>query len=920
MFDGTIPSYFSWRAAFIQNIHPVYCQLNLKVQIIKETLSLKDSFLRSIVSSLRDSPDHYRDALTSLEETYGNPEKMVMGLVNGLCNHPAVSENDHGSLLGLIQELNSIKMTLVQSGLEGTFNSPLMLQAALALFPMNYQCKYHDWLQDFHPDDQPSLDSLLIFGKRQARTLSRSISHALPVVPKLLTKRTFQHAVQDVDGRQAALGSSCKSHTAKLDGLIEELSLSAIDDDSETEQTHIVRVAPPCPLCSGQAHLYRICPKFIKLSIKDRRAHLIETKKCFRCFREGHNMANCQSRLKCRKCKEQHNTLVCLKDVPEAQNLNQDNDILVQGPPASLPIVAILLENPNTHKTIETNALLDTGAQRSFISEHIRTKLALTGHAEPYHSMGFGGVKTSFNYSVSCVVRAFTLDRLANSFLKVSSLPDPVGDLYPEKTSPELMNHPSLKDLKLAPVLSNVKVEVIIGTDNPVALKSNHPDVLLPGGPLAKHSMFGYVLMGQRQLDVIRQDALTQAKEYSALIRLDPLFVRSYRDTYLYLVDIGFRGSSISDLVLGDLWINDAQFLTLDKTHWPQPHGLGQAANEALTEVKSGCTLEATYILKKQDRVSLMEVDILTKFNSLHKATKTLALVVLFVSKCKSTVQLPPRSRPGAVRFLDCSISWPGLKTVKFKKLSMLPILTPVQLQLAEDRIVSKSQLYADPQTYDAIKTGSEVQPSDVLRELCLFIDDKAIVTQFHAASTARDKSLNDPSLLVALCAKFPKVKFRFAPARTLHANGIMERIIQNSPDDLRPLTPAHFLAGSALRDASPIAINSSLAKCYNLVRETLDKVWIRYQKEVLLQLRIVNKWLAKWDSLLVGDVVIIMDDQDRSSFRLGRITETHPSPSDGIVRSVSINVGNNVWRCHVSSLLLLVRPEHNQTDDPIIS
>jgi hypothetical protein len=119
-------------------------------------------------------------------------------------------------------------------------------------------------------------------------------------------------------------------------------------------------------------------------------------------------------------------------------------------------------------------------------------------------------------------------------------------------------------------------------------------------------------------------------------------------------------------------------------------------------------------------------------------------------------------------------------------------------------------------------------------------------------------------------------------------------------------------LAGSALRDVSPLAINSSLAKRYNLVHQTLDKAWTRYQKEILPQLRIVNKWLSKRDSLLVDDVVIIMDDQDRSSFPLGRITETHPNPSDGIVRSVSVRVGNNVWRRHVNSLLLLVRPERN--------
>jgi hypothetical protein len=240
-------------------------------------------------------------------------------------------------------------MTLVQSNLEGTFNSPLMLQAALALFPMSYQCKYHDWLQDFHHDDQPSLETLLIFGKRQARTLSRSIATALPVVPKTMNKRTIQHAVQDVDHDSTmikrtvqhafqdvdhepkALGFSSKSSTLQLDGLIEEISLSNVEDNSDTEQTRIVRVAPSCLLCPGKAHLYRVCPKFTKLSVKERRAHLAESEKCFRCFREGHNMADCQSRLHCRKCKDGHNTLVCQKSSSEAQNLHRSNDISAGG-------------------------------------------------------------------------------------------------------------------------------------------------------------------------------------------------------------------------------------------------------------------------------------------------------------------------------------------------------------------------------------------------------------------------------------------------------------------------------------------------------------------------------------------------------------------------------------------------------------
>jgi hypothetical protein len=62
------------------------------------------------------------------------------------------------------------------------------------------------------------------------------------------------------------------------------------------------------------------------------------------------------------------------------------------------------------------------------------------------------------------------------------------------------------------------------------------------------------------------------------------------------------------------------------------------------------------------------------------------------------------------------------------------------------------------------------------------------------------------------------------------------------------------------------------------------------------------------------------MDDPDRGSFPLGKITEVHKNPTDNVVRSVSVSVGNNVWRRHVNSLLLLARSEHTKTDDNFVS
>jgi hypothetical protein len=555
-----------------------------------------------------------------------------------------------------------------------------------------------------------------------------------------MIRRTTQHALPDHEGDVTITGISSRNYegdvpimgissrnlsdlsisgisSRNLDqqarDLVGELALATVeeDGDSELEQTYDVRVAPSCPLCPGQAHLYRVCPKFLKLSVKERRAHLMDQKKCFRCFREGHNLINCQSKLTCKHCKDKHNTLVCLKNVPEAQHLQQADDLINRGSPASLPIVAVLLENPTTHKTVQTNALLDTGSQRTFIAEHLRIQLALTGHAEPYHSVGFGGVKTSYDYSVSSVVKIFTLDRLVNALIKVSSLPDPVGDLYPKKTPTSLLKHPDFKTLKMAPVFAHVKVDMIIGTDNPVALRSSQPDVLMPGGPLARHSMFGYVLMGQKPLEDVRQNTLNQSKEYTALSNLDPLYVRSYRVTDSKLMPNLERANKVYDRSLMDL-------------------------------------LERMYAIDNVDNELAMSVEDKFAYNNLKK-----------------------------------SRSW----------------------------------------------TGSRFEAS------CLWERNESCLSNNRNSANKRlDNSLRNP--------KFNSV-------------------------------------------SAPATIDDYLERGYRVIQAS--------QKH---------------------------DDPDHCSFLLGRVAEVHPNPTDGITRSVSVAIGQNIWRHLANSLLLLVCPEHNTTDETIIS
>jgi hypothetical protein len=86
-------------------------------------------------------------------------------------------------------------------------------------------------------------------------------------------------------------------------------------------------------------------------------------------------------------------------------------------------------------------------------------------------------------------------------------------------------------------------------------------------------------------------------------------------------------------------------------------------------------------------------------------------------------------------------------------------------------------------------------------------------------------------------------------------------------------------LALHAFLDASFFMVRSPEELNETLRNRTLDEL------EDLPQLRVVNKWLSHHDTLAVGDIVIIMDDPDRGSFPLGKITEVHKNPTDNVVR-----------------------------------
>lgn len=132
---------------------------------------------------------------------------------------------------------------------------------------------------------------------------------------------------------------------------------------------------------------------------------------------------------------------------------------------------------------------------------------------------------------------------------------------------------------------------------------------------------------------------------------------------------------------------------------------------------------------------------------------------------------------------------------------------------------------------------------------------------------------------------------------------------MSDDPSDYDPLTPGHFLVGTALK-AVPQADFSSIP--YNRLRywqhtqKLLQDVWTRWQLEYVSTLQQRTKWY-KSPVVIEKDRLVLLKDEDAPpmSWRTGRIIELHPG-ADGITRVVTLRTANGIFTRPVSKISLL--------------
>ena len=132
---------------------------------------------------------------------------------------------------------------------------------------------------------------------------------------------------------------------------------------------------------------------------------------------------------------------------------------------------------------------------------------------------------------------------------------------------------------------------------------------------------------------------------------------------------------------------------------------------------------------------------------------------------------------------------------------------------------------------------------------------------------------------------------------------------VSDEVNDLEALTPNHILLLKGKPILAPGLFQENdlyVRRRWRQVQYLSDLFWKGWTRENLPLLQERQKWTKPQRSLVIGDVVIILDHTaPRGAWILGRVTKTYPDEK-GLVRSVQLKTKTGHLERPISKLFLL--------------
>ena len=150
-------------------------------------------------------------------------------------------------------------------------------------------------------------------------------------------------------------------------------------------------ILPPCDWKGRKCtenHLMKNCPQFIAMSEETRFTHLKKAGRCSLCFKLDHTVSKCphKGKRQCNKCQGDHHTMLH-KPTPSSGTAF----LTATTPSFSMYTTPINVALQEKGKYYTTNAIIDSGASTTLMSQQLATQLGVTGVRVPLQLTAING-------------------------------------------------------------------------------------------------------------------------------------------------------------------------------------------------------------------------------------------------------------------------------------------------------------------------------------------------------------------------------------------------------------------------------------------------------------------------------------------------------------------------------------------------
>ncbi len=511
-FDGTKKNYLAWRGTFLPCVHLTTIPMNLKVMLLRSTMSPDATHMKEFIMSIVFTAEGYRQAICTLERDYGGDEALLLTRQEALLELPLLREGDYTTLKTLYQRLGAFinQWATLNAGVVGGAESITFFRQLFNRIDRRYAHKYINWAQE--GARVRNLQSLYLWMGQQCenhRIVAQYTSADVVAAASATSKQKTSFQRRD----SPQFPSSHMDRNYKSYPPVQNVYAAA-------EEKQPTQRRGPCPLCDGTHPLNR-CFKFRDFNITDKKRFLMDQKRCFLCFAVGHMAQSCHVEFRCRDCGARHHTSLHVSDNPqqktvlvaaaehssEGEAAAVDNaaqfGLLVEAaaPSAvevSLRTLPVWLENPLNGRGKLVNALLDDGCSGgALVSGQLAEELALRGKMETQRTEGVGGHITTFQ-TITAPLRVGNAEGTWKKPITAQVMKKPAGNYRPFDWTEKKRSFPHLQAVPVLPPVSSGRVDVLIGNLYPHLLMSlsEIAGVVEQNEPIARLTPLGWTITG----------------------------------------------------------------------------------------------------------------------------------------------------------------------------------------------------------------------------------------------------------------------------------------------------------------------------------------------------------------------------------------------------------------------------------------